>query len=263
MAGEVTSTIDFTAFGERFAATGVGTQPFGFAGEMFDSTTALSYNRARWMDPQTGRFLAMDPHPGSQTAPLTLNPFLYGGANPVNHVDPTGWNYTLSGLMTVASVSAAINIVRVRPADFRGTVRAAVAGATVGLAVYTGMAAVELAVARFIATATVTTTAAAATALTKAEQIYENNFSGKAYELALAERFRDAGYEVVQGVAYNTPFGTRVYDLVIYKGGQLLGAIEAKVGNAAYGPAQRLKDEYLLLTQGIWTNVIRVAKWPP
>ena len=41
----------------------------------------------------------MDEHPGSRTIPLTLNKYLYGNADPVNHVDPSG-NFSLGGVMS-------------------------------------------------------------------------------------------------------------------------------------------------------------------
>lgn len=39
----------------------------------------------------------MDEHPGSQRIPLTLNKYLYGNADPVNHIDPSG-NFSLLGV---------------------------------------------------------------------------------------------------------------------------------------------------------------------
>ena len=41
----------------------------------------------------------MDEHPGSQSIPLTLNKYLYGNADPVNHIDPSG-NFPLGGMMS-------------------------------------------------------------------------------------------------------------------------------------------------------------------
>ena len=45
----------------------------------------------------------MDEHPGSQSIPLTLNKYLYGNADPVNHVDP-------SGNMSLGDIGAGLNI---------------------------------------------------------------------------------------------------------------------------------------------------------
>lgn len=88
--GMPTDAYTYTAYGEVLARTGVSTNPFLFAGEHRDSTSGLYYLRARYYDPTTGRFLSRDPLPGNLPVPLTLHPYLYAHANPVNIVDPTG-----------------------------------------------------------------------------------------------------------------------------------------------------------------------------
>ena len=46
--------------------------------------------RARWYDPEIGRFLSRDPDPGIETVPLSLNAYPYAWDNPVNMTDPDG-----------------------------------------------------------------------------------------------------------------------------------------------------------------------------
>ncbi len=75
-----------------------------YTGEYADSQTGLLHLRARDYDPQVGRFISMDEHPGANRIPLTLNKYLYGNADPVNTVDPSG-NFGLGGMM-----SAGMNI---------------------------------------------------------------------------------------------------------------------------------------------------------
>jgi uncharacterized protein RhaS with RHS repeats len=50
----------------------------------------MYYLRARYYNPATGRFLAMDPGQGDILNPATLHKYLYAGNNPVNASDPTG-----------------------------------------------------------------------------------------------------------------------------------------------------------------------------
>ncbi len=45
----------------------------------------------RWYDPTVGRFLQQDPWLGSVYAPLTLNAYGYCVNDPVNAVDPDGY----------------------------------------------------------------------------------------------------------------------------------------------------------------------------
>ncbi len=48
------------------------------------------YLRARWMDPNTGRFVSEDPLQGELNMPLTQHRFHYVGSSPINFVDPSG-----------------------------------------------------------------------------------------------------------------------------------------------------------------------------
>jgi RHS repeat-associated protein len=61
-----------------------------FSGEYFDDKIGLQYNRARWLDLSTGRFVSQDQYQGAPSAPVTLNKFLYADADPVNKTDPSG-----------------------------------------------------------------------------------------------------------------------------------------------------------------------------
>ncbi|MFD1988348.1 RHS repeat domain-containing protein, partial [Paenibacillus nicotianae] len=65
---------------------------FKYAGEAYDSETGLYYLKARYYDPSQGRFLKEDSYEGQITNPLTLNSYTYVENNPVNYVDPTGYN---------------------------------------------------------------------------------------------------------------------------------------------------------------------------
>ena len=44
------------------------------------------------MDTTTGRFISMDSYLGSVDDPVSLHKYLYANANPVNYIDPSGYN---------------------------------------------------------------------------------------------------------------------------------------------------------------------------
>jgi RHS repeat-associated protein len=89
-AGAVTDSYDYDAFGNLINQTGSTPNNYLFAGEQYDPALALYYNRARYLNTNTGRFWSMDNYEGDSEAPLSLHKYLYGSGNPVNRVDPTG-----------------------------------------------------------------------------------------------------------------------------------------------------------------------------
>lgn len=88
-AGRVVSTATYSPHGEISSAnsdlppTG---SPFGYTGRQYDWETGLYQYRARYYSPRLGVFLSTDPI-GTKDDP---NLYLYVGADPVNHTDPTG-----------------------------------------------------------------------------------------------------------------------------------------------------------------------------
>jgi RHS repeat-associated protein len=46
---------------------------------------------ARYYNPTTGRFLSRDPEDGDAFDPTTLHKYLYASGDPVNGIDPLGW----------------------------------------------------------------------------------------------------------------------------------------------------------------------------
>ncbi len=63
---------------------------FGFTGELQDGVTGLVQLRARWYQPQHGRFVSRDPFAGDVTLPHSLHHYAYVHNNPVNYIDPSG-----------------------------------------------------------------------------------------------------------------------------------------------------------------------------
>ena len=77
----------YDAFGNQKETANSGTEPynpFRYTGEYFDAETGFIYLRARYMDPQTGRFISEDPVCDG------ANWYVYAGGNPVRFYDPSG-----------------------------------------------------------------------------------------------------------------------------------------------------------------------------
>ncbi|AZK44942.1 RHS repeat-associated core domain-containing protein [Paenibacillus lentus] len=63
---------------------------FRYSGEYWDATTDLQYLRARWYDPNAGRFVSKDSYEGDITNPLSQNLYTYVHNNPLMYTDPSG-----------------------------------------------------------------------------------------------------------------------------------------------------------------------------
>nr|WP_269800210.1 RHS repeat-associated core domain-containing protein [Paenibacillus phocaensis] len=70
---------------------------FRYSGEYWDNVTDLQYLRARWYDPNAGRFVSKDPYEGSIDNPLSLNRYSYVANNPLIYVDPSGNKFFHTG----------------------------------------------------------------------------------------------------------------------------------------------------------------------
>ena len=85
--GSVACEIRRTAWGKPEVAPGAVTStPLGFLGQYHDEETGLCYNRHRYYDPDTGRYISPDPI-GLIGG---LNQFRYADNNPTRFVDPSG-----------------------------------------------------------------------------------------------------------------------------------------------------------------------------
>ena len=67
-------------------------------GQYFDEETGLFHNGARDYDPQTGRYIEVDP----LGLAAGMNPYVYVDGDPVNQVDPTGLYFVVNDKRTTA-----------------------------------------------------------------------------------------------------------------------------------------------------------------
>jgi RHS repeat-associated protein len=94
---KVTDTYNYDAFGNLLSSPGPTPNNYLYRGEQYDSELALYYLRARYYNPQTGRFLSRDPKDyksldsnGLPLDPKRLHKYLYADGDPVNGRDPRG-----------------------------------------------------------------------------------------------------------------------------------------------------------------------------
>jgi RHS repeat-associated protein len=85
--GSLAQTYTFDSFGNATASSGSLTNPFRFTGREFDGETSLYFNRARYLDPNTGRFLTEDP---TWQALTSGNLYVYVDNDPTIAIDPSG-----------------------------------------------------------------------------------------------------------------------------------------------------------------------------
>jgi len=88
--GNVTDTFTWDAWGNLLGRTGTTPCNYGLHGEYIDPATNLIYLRARWYNPEIGRFMSMDEWEGVNEEPASLHKYVFVKDNPVNMTDPSG-----------------------------------------------------------------------------------------------------------------------------------------------------------------------------
>ncbi|MCL2083380.1 MAG: RHS repeat-associated core domain-containing protein, partial [Oscillospiraceae bacterium] len=81
--GAVTHDYEYDPFGNE-RVSNASENPYRFCGEYYDVESGYVYLRARYYDPELGRFVNEDPALDGD------NWYVYCGNDPVNNVDPSG-----------------------------------------------------------------------------------------------------------------------------------------------------------------------------
>ena len=80
---------NYDPYGTGFGATGSSQTSYGFTGEPMD-TNGLLHLRARYYNPVSGVFTALDSFEGIANRPMSLNGYSWVEGNVPNAIDPTG-----------------------------------------------------------------------------------------------------------------------------------------------------------------------------
>jgi RHS repeat-associated protein len=105
--GNTTDTYTYDAFGTLIERTGTTDNNYLYAGEQFDADLSFYYNRARYLNVGTGRFISQDTYEGNNQDPISLHKYLYANADGVNKIDPSG-NFSIAEAMVVVSIITVI-----------------------------------------------------------------------------------------------------------------------------------------------------------
>jgi RHS repeat-associated protein len=92
-AGNFVNAFAYDAYGILIASNAAPQTVYLYCGQQLDASLGLYYNRARYLNFNTGRFQTMDTYSGNNEDPLSLHKYLYGTDDPVNNDDPSGNDY--------------------------------------------------------------------------------------------------------------------------------------------------------------------------
>ncbi len=96
--GNVIKTYEYDSFGNEIKPDSKDDNPFRYCGEYYDKETEEIYLRARYYQPEMGRFLTRDTYTGEEDEPLSLHLYTYCENDGVNSVDPSGHKAIKSNL---------------------------------------------------------------------------------------------------------------------------------------------------------------------
>jgi RHS repeat-associated protein len=117
--GAVTDRYAYDAFGNQLVSVGSTPNVYRYTAEPYDAALQLTYLRARYLDPSSGRFWTMDSLEGNASDPPSLHKYLYAYGDPVDHADPSGqfpWLLAGIGALVVLLIWASIDVAYALPA---------------------------------------------------------------------------------------------------------------------------------------------------
>lgn len=88
--GKVAKTYEYDSFGNEVNPDAKDDNPFRYCGEYYDRETGEIYLRARYYQPEAGRFLTRDSYTGEEDDTLSLHLYTYCGNDAINRIDPKG-----------------------------------------------------------------------------------------------------------------------------------------------------------------------------
>ena len=88
--GNADMITDYNATGKILLQAEPSSDWFGFTGVVCDASCLWKMG-ARYYDSSKGSFIQQDRYMGDPKDPLSLNRYIYCGLDPVNYVDPTGF----------------------------------------------------------------------------------------------------------------------------------------------------------------------------
>ena len=109
--GSTRQSIFYDAWGNERDRVGASANRFTFTGHEKDQETGLIYAKARFYDPEVGRFLSQDSLLGDVTNVPSLHRYSYAFSNPLKFVDPTG-NLSVEDLEELASTATRFGTIR-------------------------------------------------------------------------------------------------------------------------------------------------------
>jgi RHS repeat-associated protein len=144
--GSILETRQYGPFGETIATTGSSNNTLRYTGREADADSGLFYYRARYMDPNTGKFVSEDP----KGFGAGVNFYAYVSNNPINYNDPMGlergdwydirsytdplyWNTVKNDVMSGAAGARAISAIKAEVGIIAGASQVVFAAANRGL----------------------------------------------------------------------------------------------------------------------------------